>query len=88
MEETPLHKYVPNPADLISVQEQLLQRDMILYKLKHNLRRAQQIMKTYANQKWMNVEIKCWSSCNQTTLGCFKEEPKTKFEVLWSIPYY
>jgi len=44
----PLVKYVPDPADLISVQEQLLQRDIILSHLKHNLHWAQQIMKKNA----------------------------------------
>ena len=44
----PLVKYVPDPADLISVQEQLLQKDIILFHLKQNLQRAQQIMKKKA----------------------------------------
>uniref|UniRef100_A0A151UGY2 Chromo domain-containing protein n=1 Tax=Cajanus cajan TaxID=3821 RepID=A0A151UGY2_CAJCA len=52
-----LVKYVPDPADLTSVQEKLLQRDIILSKLKHNLHRAQQITKKNADQKWMDVEF-------------------------------
>nr|KYP52382.1 Transposon Ty3-I Gag-Pol polyprotein [Cajanus cajan] len=44
-------KYVPNSTDPVSVQEQLLQRDDVLKKLKNNLQRAQQVMKKYADQK-------------------------------------
>ena len=50
-EPPPLIKYSINNQDPPSVQEQLVQRDAILHKLKMNLQRAQQHMKKYADER-------------------------------------
>ena len=50
-EPPPLIKYSISNQDPHSVQEQLVQRDAILHKLKMNLQRAQQHMKKYADER-------------------------------------
>ncbi|WVZ14925.1 hypothetical protein V8G54_012491 [Vigna mungo] len=52
-----LDKYNRNPHDSLSVQDQLLQRDVTISKLKVNLYKAQQYMKKHADKKRRFMEL-------------------------------
>lgn len=52
-----LIRYTVNTADLVDLQQQLIERDKILLELKENLRRAQQVMKVNADKKRSNVSL-------------------------------
>nr|KYP44122.1 Retrotransposable element Tf2 [Cajanus cajan] len=52
-----LVKYTLNQSDPTSIQEQLLQRDLTLSRLKFNLHKAQQYMKKHADKKRKSMEL-------------------------------
>lgn len=53
-----LTRYMIDQTDLVSIQEQLLTRDIAFNNLKHNLLKAQGHMKKYADQKKRQVDFK------------------------------
>ncbi|GAU10375.1 hypothetical protein TSUD_419040, partial [Trifolium subterraneum] len=52
-----LSRYSHSPTDNMVVQQQLMQRDMLLAQLKENLKRAQQVMKAQADKHRRDVHF-------------------------------
>lgn len=52
-----LLRYSPSPSDHFDVHQQLLARDVLLDKLKHNLLKAQACMEKYANAHRTEMQL-------------------------------
>jgi len=92
-EPLPLIKYTFNNQDPPSVQEQLMQRDAAISRLKVNLQKAQQHMKKYADARRKPFQLAIGDMVlvklqpyRQHSMS-LRKKSETHTEVLWAISY-